>query len=81
MIPTSPLSDSRNVARRSFATTPPVLGIPNLIQVQFDSFRRFLENGLRELFEGLAIQDLAGTRLELRFVNCELGPPKNSIPA
>ena len=81
MIPTVSLSDPKDIARRSFATTAPVLGLPNLIQVQFDSFRRFLEQGLRELFEGLAIQDLAGTRLELRFVNCELGPPKNSIPA
>lgn len=81
MISTSSLSDTQAIVRRSFAATPPVLGIPNLIQVQSDSFRRFLENGLRELLEGLAIQDLAGTRLELRFVNCELGPPKNSIPA
>ena len=81
MIPTVSPSDSKDIARRSFASSSPVLGIPNLIQIQFDSFRRFLEQGLRELFENLAIQDPAGTRLELRFVNCELGPPKNSIPA
>ena len=81
MIPTVLPSDSKDIARRSFASSSPVLGIPNLIQIQFDSFRRFLEQGLRELFENLAIQDPAGTRLELRFVNCELGPPKNPIPA
>ncbi len=81
MIRTTSLSDPMDTSRRSFAKTSPVLRIPNLIQVQFDSFRRFLEIGLRELFENLAIQDMAGTRLELRFVNCELGQPKNPIPA
>ncbi|MDM8001192.1 MAG: DNA-directed RNA polymerase subunit beta, partial [Dehalococcoidia bacterium] len=81
LISTASQSDSRDTARRSFAGTPPVLDLPNLIQIQFDSYRRFLEQGLRELFEDLAIQDMAGTRLELRFVNVELGPPKNSIAA
>jgi len=63
--------------RESFAKTHQVLEIPSLIQVQFDSFSRFQEEGLRELFQDLTIQD---TRLELRFLNCELGAPKNSMP-
>lgn len=76
---TNLVSQTQSVARKSFARTSPVLEIPNLIQVQFNSFRRFQEEGLRELFQDLTIQDLTGARLELRFLNCEFGPPKNSI--
>jgi len=66
-------------SRRSFSRIAPVLQIPSLIQVQFNSFRRFQEQGLRDLMEGLSVQDLTGTRLELRFINSEFGPVKNSI--
>jgi len=68
-----------HVPRASFGRISPVLEIPNLIQVQFNSFRRFQEQGLRELLHGLCVQDLTGTRLELRFLNCDFGPPKHSI--
>jgi DNA-directed RNA polymerase subunit beta len=64
--------------RRSFAKIPPVLEIPNLIQVQLNSLRWFQEQGLRELFEGLSIQDFTGKQLELRFLSCEFGPPRYS---
>jgi DNA-directed RNA polymerase subunit beta len=69
------LSQGRT-ARKSFGTSSPVLEIPNLIQIQFNSFRKFQEQGLKELLEGLSVQDLTGTRLELRFLNAEFGPPK-----
>lgn len=68
------------VIRKSFAKTKPVLEVPNLIQVQFASFRQFQEHGLRELFQGLSVPDATGSKMELRFVNCEFGPPKNSMP-
>ncbi len=64
--------------RKSFAKTSPVLEIPNLIQVQLNSFRWFQEQGLRELFEGLSIQGFTGTQFELRFLSCEFGPPRYS---
>ncbi|TET88183.1 MAG: DNA-directed RNA polymerase subunit beta, partial [Dehalococcoidia bacterium] len=74
-----PSSQIERATRKSFGRISPVLEITNLIQVQFSSFRRFQEQGLRELFQGLSIQDLTGTRLELRFLNCEFGPPKYSV--
>ena len=74
-----PSSQIEKATRKSFARISPVLEITNLIQVQFNSFRRFQEQGLRELFQGLSIQDLTGTRFELRFLNCEFGPPKHSV--
>ena len=77
MISATQASQAPATPRKSFAKTSQELEIPSLIQVQFDSFSRFQEEGLRELFQDLTIQD---TRLELRFLNCELGAPKNSMP-
>ncbi len=65
---------------KSFAKLPETLEIPDLIQVQLDSFRWFQEEGLRELFEEISpIQDYTGTRLELHFVDYEFREPQHSI--
>ena len=53
---------------RSYARTPTVLQIPNLIQVQLDSFDWFKTEGLREVFEDISpIEDFPGGRFELSF--------------
>ncbi len=65
---------------KSFAKLPQTLEIPDLIQVQLDSYRWFQEEGLRELFEEISpIQDYTGTRLELHFVDYEFREPLHSI--
>jgi DNA-directed RNA polymerase subunit beta len=65
---------------KSFAKLHETLEIPDLIQVQLDSFRWFQEEGLRELFEEISpIQDYTGTRLELHFVDYEFREPLHSI--
>jgi DNA-directed RNA polymerase subunit beta len=65
---------------KSFAKLTETLEIPDLIQVQLDSFRWFQEEGLRELFEEISpIQDYTGTRLELHFVDYEFREPLHSI--
>ena len=69
---------SKKVTTKSFAKTSPVLDVPELTQIQFDSFRCFQEEKLRELLDGLSIRDFIGTRLELRFRNYELRPPRYS---
>ena len=54
--------------KRSYARTPTVLQIPNLIQVQLDSFNWFKTQGLREVFEDISpIEDFPGGRFELSF--------------
>ncbi len=63
---------------KSYAKIPPVLDIPELNQVQFDSFRWFQEQGLRELFQEVLIRDFVGTRLEIRLLNYEFRQPKHS---
>ena len=44
--------------RKAYARIPEVHPIPNLIDLQLDSFRWFVDHGLRELFEEISpIQD------------------------
>lgn len=66
--------------RKSFGKLPQVLEIPNLIQVQLDSFRWFQEEGLKELFQEVSpIRDFTGNRLELHFVGYEFRQPTYSL--
>lgn len=64
-------------SRKSFAKLPQVLPVPNLVQVQLDSFHWFQEEGLKELFQEISpIQDFTGSRLELHFVDYEFRQPQ-----
>ena len=65
---------------KSFAKLPKTFEIPDLIQVQRNSFRWFQEEGLKELFEEISpIQDYTNTRLELHVVDYEFREPQHSI--
>ena len=51
--------------------------IPNLIELQLDSFAWFVDKGLRELFDEISpIKDFTGKVMELQFLDYEFGPPK-----
>ena len=53
--------------------------IPNLIELQLDSFAWFIEKGLRELFDEISpIKDFTGKVMELQFLDYEFGAPKYS---
>jgi DNA-directed RNA polymerase subunit beta len=53
--------------------------IPNLIELQLDSFAWFMEKGLRELFDEISpIKDFTGKVMELQFLDYEFGAPKYS---
>jgi DNA-directed RNA polymerase subunit beta len=53
--------------------------IPNLIELQLDSFAWFVEKGLRELFDEISpIKDFTGKVMELQFLDFEFGAPKYS---
>jgi len=65
--------------RRSFARIREVLGVPNLIEIQLQSYRWFIEEGLRELFEdAMPIKDF-NEKLVLEFVDYKLGEPKFDV--
>jgi len=63
--------------RKSYARIPEVIPIPNLIDVQLNSFRRFREELLKELLDEVSpIQDFTSQRFELRFLDYEFRTPK-----
>ncbi|MBE5769416.1 MAG: DNA-directed RNA polymerase subunit beta [Clostridiales bacterium] len=65
--------------RMSFSRINEVLEMPDLIEVQKNSYRRFLDTDLREvLWDASPITDYNGN-LELEFVDYRLDEPKNSI--
>jgi DNA-directed RNA polymerase subunit beta len=56
-----------------------VVDIPNLVELQLDSYRWFLEEGLKELFESFSpIYDYTGNS-SISLVDFTLGEPKYSI--
>src|ERR687885_335085 len=62
----APLAPIDGAARRSFARLPEIQPVPNLIQIQRESFRWFLEEGLKELFAEISpISDFTGRNMEL----------------
>lgn len=68
-----------NRERWTFAQIQEVLDMPNLIEVQKNSYRWFIDEGLREMFHDISpIQDFTGN-LILEFVGYTLGEPKYSV--
>ena len=49
--------------RMSYSKQKEVLGMPNLIEVQKDSYQWFLTEGLREVFTDISPIDRKSTRL------------------
>ncbi|HEU5442123.1 MAG TPA: DNA-directed RNA polymerase subunit beta [Ktedonobacterales bacterium] len=73
---TSPVSLPERV---SFARIPDIRAMPNLIQVQLDSFEWFKREGLRDLFAEISpIEDFTNKNLKLEFIVPEdpFGEPK-----
>jgi DNA-directed RNA polymerase subunit beta len=75
----SPAAGTSAAARKRYARIPEVLPVPNLIELQLESFRWFIEKGLRELFDEISpIKDFTGKVMELQFLDYEFGDPKYS---
>ena len=66
-----PIATGKNM-RMSYSRQEEVLEMPNLIEVQKDSYKWFLDEGLKEVFEDISpIEDYSG-HLSLEFVDFEL---------
>src|SRR5438105_7362499 len=84
----APVQSAVPGVRKVYSRIPEIINVPNLIQVQLDSFKWFTgdadddsrrDSGLRELFDEISpIVDFTGTRMELRFLDYEFGEPKYS---
>ncbi len=67
------------IPRKSYAKLPQVMEVPNLINIQLESFRWFQEEGLRQLLEEISpIKDFTGNRLEISFTDYEFREPRHS---
>ncbi|MBE5947303.1 MAG: DNA-directed RNA polymerase subunit beta [Lachnospiraceae bacterium] len=66
-----PVNSGRGM-RMSFSTEKEVLDMPNLIEVQKDSYQWFLDEGLKEVFKDISpVTDYTG-QLSLEFVDFQL---------
>ncbi|ONI40169.1 DNA-directed RNA polymerase subunit beta [Candidatus Epulonipiscium fishelsonii] len=75
----SPIQSGRQV-RMSYAMNDEIFEIPNLIEVQKDSYKWFLEEGLKEVFQDISpITDFNG-KLRLEFMDFSLDTkPKYTV--
>jgi DNA-directed RNA polymerase subunit beta len=82
MVSKSPVPSNKetySVKRKTYAKLPKVLDVPNLVEVQLDSFQWLQEEGIKQLLDEISpIQDFTGSRLELSFVGYEFREPRNS---
>ncbi len=73
-VQTSPQGVIPYPERRSFGKIPAVLEMPHLVQIQLDSFRWFLEEGMKELLAEISpITDFTGKSMELSFLDFAFG--------
>src|SRR6478752_3687281 len=81
--PVSPYTEDEQLAkvgRRNFGHIPSVMPMPNLIQIQIDSFDWFKNTGLKELFEEISpITDFTGKNMELEFRDYSFGEPRYTV--
>ena len=69
--------DGASSVKRSYARIPSVMDVPNLIQIQIQSFDWLKTEGLKELFEELSpIEDFPGGRFDLSFEDHYFDEPK-----
>lgn len=69
----------KNRVRRSYSRIKEVLELPNLVEIQTNSYNWFLDDGLREMFEDIMpIDDFQG-KLSLEFVDYQLLEPKYTV--
>ncbi|GEN48220.1 DNA-directed RNA polymerase subunit beta [Ligilactobacillus pobuzihii] len=69
----------KNRVRRSYSRIKEVLDLPNLVEIQTNSYQWFLDEGLREMFEDIMpIDDFQG-KLSLEFVDYQLLEPKYTV--
>ena len=65
--------------RKRYSRIPEVLPIPDLIELQRDSFRWFIDQGLRELLDEISpIQDFTGKVMELHFRRTSSASPSTT---
>ncbi|MCI8622545.1 MAG: DNA-directed RNA polymerase subunit beta [Provencibacterium sp.] len=81
MVNVKPVQLGKNVKRMSFSRIDEVLDMPNLIEVQKNSYQWFLDEGLKEVFRDVSAITDYQENLVLDFIDYRLDDkPKYTIP-
>ena len=75
----NPDSTSRYRTRRSFAKIPAVMDVPNLIAIQTESFKKFMDDGLTNAFADISPIESNTKDMCVEFGKHEFGEPKYSV--
>ena len=69
----------KKATRRDYSKVSGDLELPNLVEIQTDSYDWFLKEGIREVFEDIyPICNYAGN-IKLKFIDYEFGEPKYNV--
>ena len=66
----------KKAERRNYSKVSGNLELPNLVEIQTDSFDWFIKEGIREVFEEIYPITNYGGNIKLNFVDYEFGTPK-----
>ena len=75
----NPDSTSRYRTRRSFAKIPAVMDVPDLIAIQTESFKKFMDDGLTNAFADISPIESNTKDMCVEFGKHEFGEPKYSV--
>ena len=73
------VESGKHSARRDYSKVSGNLELPNLVEVQTDSFKWFTKEGIKEVFDDIyPIQNYSGN-IRLKLLDFEFGEPKYSV--
>ena len=73
------VDSGKHSTRRDYSKVSGNLELPNLVEVQTDSFKWFITKGIKEVFDDIyPIQNYSGN-IRLKLLNYEFGEPKYSV--
>ena len=74
------VSSNIGVGRRTYSRIPTVLEMPNLVQIQLESFNWFRREGLRELLDEISPITDHHKKMELSIFEPRFDPPWHRMP-
>ena len=73
------LESGKHSTRRDYSKVSGSLELPNLVEIQTDSFKWFTEEGIKEVFEEIYPIQNYGGNIRLKLINYEFGEPKYTV--
>ena len=70
---------NEKIVRKDFSKVSGSAPLPNLVEIQTESYKQFLNEGIKEGFNDVYPIKSPNGNLELHFVDCEIGEPAYSI--